>query len=117
MTGEEMERAIEFLLEHHAKFSADIDILKEVQAQASRDVSALASVVSELADTVARVETQMVEGFARVEAQAEAMRQEMRENFDNLILANEITRKLAADVANLAVQTARRVTDLESKLP
>lgn len=30
MTNEEMERAIEFLLEHHAKFNADVDKLKEV---------------------------------------------------------------------------------------
>ena len=40
MNHEEMERAIEFLLEHHAKFSTDIDRLtaeiqqlKELQAQ------------------------------------------------------------------------------------
>jgi len=30
MTTEEMERAIEFLLDHHAKFNADVDKLKEV---------------------------------------------------------------------------------------
>jgi len=30
MTNEEMERAIEFLLDHHAKFSGDMDKLKEM---------------------------------------------------------------------------------------
>ncbi len=80
MTGEEMERAIEFLMNHHAQVSTDISRLKEVQeqsskdiialdeaqAQTSRDVQALASnmagltgVVVGLADAVSRLETQM----------------------------------------------------------
>jgi hypothetical protein len=69
MTSEEMERAIEFLLDHHAKVSADIAQL-----------------------TV-----------------------EMREGFNNLIIANEVTRKLAEDVARLAVQNSQRITNLEEK--
>jgi hypothetical protein len=32
MNHEVMERAIEFLLEHHAKLSTDLDMLKELQA-------------------------------------------------------------------------------------
>ena len=32
MTGEQMERAIEFLLDHQAQFAADISILKESHA-------------------------------------------------------------------------------------
>ena len=69
MTSEEMERAIEFLLDHHAKVSADIAQL-----------------------TV-----------------------EMREGFNNLIIANEVTRKLSEDVARLAVQNSQRITRLEEK--
>jgi tRNA(Ser,Leu) C12 N-acetylase TAN1 len=94
MTQEQMERAIEFLLNAQAqntadigKLTADVQGLKEVQAQTSRDVMTLAAAVSELANTVARVETQMVEGFIRMEArmdrfeaQAESDRREMRES-------------------------------------
>lgn len=40
---------------------------------------------------------------------------EMRHGFDNVIIANEVTRKLAEDVGRLAVATSRRVTALESK--
>ena len=90
MTHEEMERTIEFLLEHHAKFSTDMEQLKEAQARQTENIDKLA-------------------------ASVEAMQAEMREGFDNLIVANEITRKLAEDVARLAVSTSQRVTDLESR--
>jgi cell fate (sporulation/competence/biofilm development) regulator YmcA (YheA/YmcA/DUF963 family) len=33
MTGEEMERAIQFLINHHAKVSTDIEGLKEAQKE------------------------------------------------------------------------------------
>ncbi len=122
MTLEQMERAIEFLLNHHAQISASMEQLKETQAQTSRDVMTVASAVSELANTVARVETQMAEGFARMEArmdrfeaQAESDRAEVREAIQNLIVANEITRDLAENVARLTVQTSQRATDIESK--
>ena len=49
--------------------------------------------------------------------QAETDRQEIREAINNLIVANEVTRSLAEDVARIAINTKQRVTDLESKLP
>jgi predicted transcriptional regulator len=69
MTTEEMERAIEFLLDHQAKVSAYIEQLTA----------------------------------------------EMREGFNNLIVANEVTRRLAEDVARLAVQNSQRITRLEER--
>ncbi len=112
MTPEQMERAMEFLLNSQAqnaadigKLTADVQGLKEVQAQTSRDVMTLASAVSELTNTV-----------ARVEAQAESDRVEMREAIENLILANEVTRKLSEDVARLAVATNQRVTDIDRRV-
>ncbi|MCI0485724.1 MAG: hypothetical protein L0229_03900 [Blastocatellia bacterium] len=173
MTGEEMERAIEFLLKSQAQLTADIQSLTvdvqglkegfqglkeavqglkevaqgltDVQTQTSRDVAALASNVGELtgvvvnlAEIVARMETEaetdrreMRRGFdlmetrmKRFEAQAESDRQEIREAVSGLTLANEITRALTEQVASLEVKTSQRVThlddrvtDLESKLP
>ena len=98
MNHEEMERAIEFLLEHHAKLSTDLDKLKELQAQTTSDIQALTANVD------------------RLEVQAEADRQEMRDGFNKLILANEVTRDLAQNVARLAIATSQRVTTIESKL-
>ncbi|HJQ24302.1 MAG TPA: hypothetical protein VKA60_10340 [Blastocatellia bacterium] len=74
MTNEEMERAIAFLLNHHAQLSADL---------------------------------------SQLTANVEAMRKETRYGFEKLIEANEVTRRLAEEVAQLAVQTSQRVTGLE----
>ena len=122
MTGEEMERAIEFLLDHHAKFSADIDQLKEAQAQTSADVRTLAGAVSELSEIVGVQSRDMREGLARVddrmdrfEAQAESDRQEIRDAIDKLILANEVTRDLAQQAAQLAMSASQRITRLEDQ--
>ncbi len=107
MTPEQMERAIEFLLNSQAQNTADIGRLtaevqglKELQAQTSRDVITVAATVSDLANTV-----------ARVEAQAESNRLEIREAIENLIIASEATRKFSEDIARLEVQTSRRVTN------
>ena len=120
MTGEEMERAIEFLLSSQARLTADVQGLKEtvqgltgVQTQTSLDVSALASAVGELTGVVVN----LAESVARLETEAEANRQETREAINNLIGANEVTRSLDEDVTRLAINTSHHVTDIESKLP
>ena len=99
MTGEEMERGIQFLIEHHARMSTDIERLKETQER-----------------TAANLET-LAESVSRLEAQAEANRHEMRDAIDKLILSNEVTRDLANQVARLAATTSQRVTALEGRLP
>lgn len=67
MTTEEMERAIGFLLEHHAKFSADIDDLKEAQRQLTEPVTQIASEMQadrrETREVLNRVITEMRDGF------------------------------------------------------
>lgn len=104
MTTEEMERAIEFLLDHHAKVSADIERHSEQIAQLTTDVQALTKTV------------------ASTQSQLDSVISEMHDGFNNLIVANEVTRKLSEDVALLATGIGqrmtgidRRVTDLESK--
>lgn len=90
MTNEEMERAIQFLIEHHAKVSAKIDQHSEQIAQLNQTVSIMAS-------------------------QAEADRAETREAINSLIVANEVTRGLAESVAKLTIEISQRVTKLESQ--
>lgn len=106
MTGEEMERAIQFLIEHHARVSTDIAGLKEAQERTTANIEALTRTVGELADSV-----------SRLEAQAESDRDETRDAIDKLILSNEVTRDLANQVARLATTTSQRVTALEGRLP
>lgn len=85
-----MERAIGFLFEHSASVDAKIDRLLEHSAQ-----------------TDAKIE-QLTESVR-------IMQTEMREGFQNLIVANEVTRNLAEQIGRLAIETKRRVDDLESK--
>ena len=111
MTSEELERAIEFLLESQAKSSAKIALTSEA--------------VNKLAETVAqdrRENREMLEAYRRenreqskeTRAQLEAYRQETREAINNLIIANEVTRALTEKVAKLAISTSQRVTALET---
>ncbi|HXU37203.1 MAG TPA: hypothetical protein VN937_12645 [Blastocatellia bacterium] len=95
MTGEEMERAIQFLIEHHARVSA-------AQDRNTANIAALTRTVVELAESVSRLEVQA---------------DETRDAIDKLILSNEVTRDLANQVARLAATTSQRVTALEGRLP
>jgi uncharacterized protein YhaN len=105
MTDEQMERAIEFLLDHHAKFSADIDELKEVQRQQAKNLDKLTVNVDKLSANVDAMRAGM-----------EANRQEVRETIDNLIIANEVTRDLAEQAARLAIAVSQRVTGLDQRV-
>jgi chromosome segregation ATPase len=90
MTDDEMERAIESLVQQSARTDARIDSLVEQSARTDARLDRLAESV-------------------------QAMQSEMREGFENLIVANEVTRNLAEQVAKLAIETKRRVDNLESK--
>jgi hypothetical protein len=92
-----MEHAIEFLLEHHARVSVEIEQLKETQKEQGANIA-------KLSDTVAQIGVEIREGFA-----------ETRDAFDKLILANEITRDLAQKAAQLAIQASQRLTILEER--
>lgn len=70
---------MEFLVEHHAKFSVEIKGLKEAVAR-------------------------LVQSTASLERQAESDRRGTREAIENLVIANEVTRDLAQKVAALQIQ-------------
>ena len=85
-----MKNSIQFLAESQARLLTDLEKLKDV-------VQAV---------TVNQ---------ARTDAQINSLVKQMREGFNNLIVANEVTRDLAAKVGELAMQTSQRVTSLEDK--
>lgn len=116
MTGEEMERAIQFLIEHHAKVSTDIEGLKEAQARTAANIDLLTERLMGLTDSVSRLEAQAELDRREMRDRFESMTDEMRDGFNKLILSNEVTRDLAQQVARLAVATSQRVTLLEDKL-
>ena len=119
MTGEEMERAIQFLIEHHAKVSTDIEGLKEAQERTAANIDSLAQSVSRLEAHAEADRREMRETFERVTEEMretfDSMTEEMRDGFNKLILSNEVTRDLSSQVARLAIATTQRVTALEDK--
>lgn len=111
MSSDNIQRKMDFIVEQQAKFTVDIELLKESQKSLTADVQALTfdvraltSNVNELSETVGTVQLEMREGF-----------NETREAINNLIIANEVTRKLTEEVALLAINTSQRVTKLEER--
>ncbi|MFL6274262.1 MAG: hypothetical protein ACJ74G_03555 [Blastocatellia bacterium] len=105
MTNEQMERAIEFLLDHHAKFSADMDELKNVQRQQTENLNRLTTDVQAL-----------TENTSVMQSQIDSIITEMRESFDKLILANEVSRHLAEQAIKLSVSVSQRTTGLDQRV-
>jgi enolase len=112
MTGEEMERAIEFLLMNQAKNSSDIAILNEAVDKLVKD----AAEDRRESRAFRREIRQQVEAYRReISQQVEGYRQETQEAINNLMIANEVTRDLAEQAGRLAIATSQRVTALETK--
>jgi len=87
MTGEEMERAIEFLRNHHARMRSDIEALKEAQMRTAANIASM----------VERAKADRCE----MRGTFHILTEEMRERFNKLILSNEVTRALSNQVARL----------------
>lgn len=112
MTNEQMERAIEFLLDHHAKFSADLGGLKEaisemkdVQRQQTENLNTLTADVQALTENTSAMQSQL-----------DSIITEMRDGFSKLILANEITRDLAEQAIKLSIAVSQRTTGLDQRV-
>jgi DNA repair ATPase RecN len=104
MTSEEMEKTIQFLIDSQAKFLTDIERLKESQQKTDAQIQALAK-SQQNTDLQIRILAENIE----------AQRQEMREAFEKLVMANEVTRELAVQIGSLVVQTSQRLARLEEQ--
>jgi len=91
------EQRMEFIIEQQAMFAVEIAQMKEIQREQAVSVSRL------------------TENMHQAREMLHSVIGGMREGFDNLIVANEVTRRLAEDVGHLAMATSQRVTMLESK--
>ncbi|HVF89025.1 MAG TPA: hypothetical protein VNH22_03085 [Blastocatellia bacterium] len=119
MSSDNIQRKMDFIVEQQAKFSVDIELMKEAQKNLAAEVLALTSDVRKLTETVGTTQSEMLKGFNEMREGFNEMREgfnETREAINNLVVANEVTRKLSEEVAGLALQTSRRVTRLEEKV-
>ena len=105
MNNEEMNKKMEFIVEHQAKFAADIEILREVQAQNDRRLSngmlGLIEVVGGL--TRAQIETdhsiqRLAEAQAGTEARLRETDERLRGTDERLrILMNVVERHISGN--------------------
>lgn len=93
MTYEEMEKAIEFIVNQQAQFAVDIQQLRESQARTDQNVSQLTGVVAHLA-----VETGT--GFGEVRGSISAL-------VDAQVRTDENVRQLGEEVRNLTAVVDR----------
>jgi len=116
--SDDIESKMEFIIQQQATFAVDIADLKEAQRRQTENIDRLTVNVKNLTSSVAELTVSVAE--LREDAREDRKRldlviTEMRQGFDNLIVANEVTRKLAEDVGRLAIATSQRVSALESK--
>jgi hypothetical protein len=78
--SDNIQQKIEFIIEQQATFAVDIARMKEVQRQQAASIDRL------------------TENMHQTREMLHDVIGEMREGFNNLIVANEVTRKLAEDV-------------------
>ena len=116
MTYEEMKRTMEFLLRWQAKFSVEIEQLKETQKQQGENIRLLFESTMVMQSQSEGIMSQAEADRAATRELFNSMVVEMRGGFDKLILGNEVTRDLANKVAALEIQTSQRVTNLEHRV-
>jgi uncharacterized protein YoxC len=73
MSNGDIEKRIEFIIEHQAQFASDIQQLREVQTQFSADIQQLREAVSQTNQVVARLANVTFEGFKDVNAKINAL--------------------------------------------
>jgi outer membrane murein-binding lipoprotein Lpp len=105
MSRDDFEHQMDFILRQQATFSTDIEQLKDVQKQQATNIDKLTAAVQSLTGNVEAMREEM-----------DANRVDLRRAIDNLIIGNEVTRKLAEDVARLEVGTSQRVTRIEHRV-
>ena len=116
MTGDEMQRAIEFILESEARLNARMEELTQAQKQFAEEA---ASDRQDLRDAVARIEQtadadrrEFREGIERIERAAEADRAEIRAAVNTMLSFAEAM----ADNVTLLTQTQQGTTQRVGRL-
>ena len=112
MTPEEMERAIQFLFDSQARFFSDLEGMREEQQLLGKSQHRLVESQQKAIESQQKTNEQLQTLIENVEA----MRLEMREAIENLIVANEVTRDLAQQVGHLAINTSQRVSNLKTRV-
>lgn len=95
MTGKEMERAFQLLIEQHERINTNLERLEESQSRLAAKLESLSARTSRLA----QVETDP----PKMRRIARIMTAEMRGRLNRLVLGNKVTLDLTDQVARLLI--------------
>jgi DNA anti-recombination protein RmuC len=118
MTGEEMERAIEFLLSHHARVSSDIQELKESQKLTAANIAALGEQAAadrlESREMFARLTGEMHQTFNSVTAEMHQMLDSMAGEMHRMF--NSMTEETRQTIIRLSVKTHQMFDSMSGEM-
>ncbi|MBL8151172.1 MAG: hypothetical protein JNN15_14695 [Blastocatellia bacterium] len=111
---DKIEKTVSFIIEQQAKFSVDIDLLKESQKKTDEEVKMLTKAVAELTATVAEMKETMTDMQVAIAEMKDAVliNNSMVEKLVNVV---ESDREFMKQVPQLAIASERRITKLEEK--
>ena len=107
-----VQRHVEFMLEQQARFDARQVQFEERQAQFDERLGKLELVQEQQAGSIDR----LVETVAATQSQLDSAIDEMREGFNKLIAANELTNGLIEKLTLLEIQNSQRLTAVEQRV-
>jgi uncharacterized coiled-coil protein SlyX len=120
MSSDEFERRfrhhVEYMIEQQARFDERQSKFDERMAKFDEELAELKETQAVQAENINRLYETVAAHQETTGEAIDALINEMREGFNNLIVANEVTRELAENVARLAVQTTKSVTELERRV-
>jgi hypothetical protein len=116
MSADEFEkrfqRHVEFMLEQQARFDARQAQFEERQVQFEERQA----LFEERLGRLEQVQEQQAENINRLVETVDSVVDEMREGFNKLIAANELTNSLIEKLTHLAIQNSQRLTVVEQRV-
>lgn len=100
--SDNIQQKMDFIIEQQATFALEIAQMKEVQHQQAISIDRLTENMHETREMLHETREMLHE----TREMLHSVIGEMRDGFNNLIVANEVTRKLAEDVGRLAIATS-----------
>lgn len=116
MSNDHIQRQMDFIVRQQAKFSVDIEEMKEFEKRLAATVERMAKEAEIDRRKTNEAITHLNNVVNDLSNTVNSIAIEMREGFNNLIIANESTRELASQAAKLAIQTGERMNRLEDRL-
>jgi chromosome segregation ATPase len=113
MTGDELERAIDFLLKSHAKLDVSVERTSERVSQLADSVAGLADSVAGLANTVGRLNDTVTQLTSHQSSFADTQANIMRVMMQTFEGQAKINESLNASVSKLAVRQEQTEATLD----